>query len=454
MTNFAIITDKVLQKMKLYQSYKKRSVFLLFGILLIIPTVFSYAQTAQDIQNKISQKDSDIARLEQEITSYQSQLDTILEQKNSLSKSIRELDLTKKKLIADINVTQNKIDKTNLTIESLSSDIGDKENTIANNTESIKLGIRQTNEFEQGNILETLLSQNDFTAIWNDIDNILTVREKIRQDIIKLKEIKGTLEDTRKETISAKNELTALKMRLSDQQKIVVQNTNEKNKILAQTKNSESNYQKLLKNRIAQRDAFEKEIQDYEAQLKFILDPSKLPVGRILSWPLEKIFVTQLFGKTVDSKRLYASGTHSGVDFKASVGTPVMAMADGTVLGTGNTDLTCYGGSFGKFVFIQYDNGLSSTFGHLSLIKVYEGEQVKRGEVVGYSGATGHVTGPHLHVSLYAPQAAKMGTLISAGCGHKKYTMPLAPTNAYLNVLDYLPPYIINSTILNNKTSE
>ena len=50
--------------------------------------------------------------------------------------------------------------------------------------------------------------------------------------------------------------------------------------------------------------------------------------------------MTQLFGKTVDSKRLYVSGTHDGVDFRASVGTPVMAMADGMVLGIGNTDLT------------------------------------------------------------------------------------------------------------------
>jgi len=423
-------------------------------IMLIIPAAFSSAQTAVDVQNQINQKNSDINSLEKEITAYQSQLDSLGQQKSSLSKSLQELDLTRKKLNADIAVTQNKIDKTNLIIESLSSDISDKQDAITNNLKSISLGIKSTNEFEQENMLGTLLSQSDFTTMWNDLDNIVAVRESIRKDIVQLKQTKSDLENTKKVTISAKNELTALKSQLSDQQKIVVQNTNEKKQLLQQTKNNEANYQKLLKDRIAQRNAFEKEITDYEAQLKFILDPSKLPSSGVLSWPLENIFVTQLFGKTVDSKRLYASGTHNGVDFRASVGTPVMAMADGTVLGIGDTDLTCQGASFGKFVFIQYNDGLSSTFGHLSLIKAYEGQTVKRGEVVGYSGATGYVTGPHLHVSLYASQAVKMASKPSAACDGRIYRLPVAPINAYLDVLYYLPPYTINSSLLNTRTAE
>ena len=439
--------------MKLYLAYKKLFKAVLI-ILLMISFIFSHAQNVSDLRNKINQKDSDIAKLEEEIKAYQAELDTIGKQKNSLSKSIKELDLTRKKLVADINVTQTKIDKTNLTIESLSSDIGDKEKIISIETQSIALGIKTTNEFEQMNIMSLLLSENDFTSVWNDLDNIVTMRERIIKEIAQLKKLKGDLEHTKKITVDAKNELTALKTRLSDQQKIVIQNTNEKNKLLKQTKNSEANYQKLLKERIAERDAFEKELRDYEAQLQYILDPSKLPSSGVLSWPLEKIFVTQLFGKTVDAKRLYASGTHNGVDFRASMGTPITAMADGTVLGIGDTDSTCYGASFGKFVFIKYNNGLSSTFGHLSLIKAYEGQQVKRGEVVGYSGATGHVTGPHLHVSLYASEAVKMASKPSVACGGRIYRLPVAATNAYLDALYYLPSYAINTSILVDKPRE
>ncbi len=415
----------------------------LYLVLLLIPTAFSFAQTAVELQNKINQKDSDIAKLEEEIKAYQIELDNIGEQKSSLSKSIRELDLTRKKLVANINVIQTKIDKTNLKIESLSSDIGDKEKTITNNLKSIKLGIQQTDEFERSSLLETLLSPNDFTVIWNDIDSLITIREKTREDVVKLKQIKNELEDTKKETIDAKNELTALKSKLSDQQKIVVRNTNEKNRLLRVTKNSEANYQKLLKDQLTKKEILEKELRDYESQLQFILDPSKLPSGGVLSWPLDTIYVTQMFGKTVDSKRLYTSGSHSGTDFRASIGTPVKAMAEGIVLGVGNTDETCIGTSFGKWIFIKYNNGLASAYGHLSLIKVYEGQKVERGDIVGYSGNTGHTTGPHLHVSVYVSSAASVQKRPSTTCEGKVYTMPLAPINAYLNPLYYLPklPY-------------
>jgi murein DD-endopeptidase MepM/ murein hydrolase activator NlpD len=119
-------------------------------------------------------------------------------------------------------------------------------------------------------------------------------------------------------------------------------------------------------------------------------------------------------------------------------------MADGVVKGTGDTDLVCPGVSFGRFIFIEYSNGLSSTYGHLSLIKVREGQKVSRGEVVGYTGGTGRVTGPHLHVSVYASSSAvSVATVPSKSCPGKILKQPIAPTNAYLDPMYYLPLYSI-----------
>lgn len=426
--------------MKLYQGYEKQFKIVFVVVMLFIPILFSYASIAEQLKSKITQKDSDIAKLEQEIKAYQGELDSLGAQKNSLSRSLKELDLTRKKLVADINVTQKKIDKTNLKIQSLSSDIGVKEDTIQNNTESIKLGIKKTNEFELGNVLQILLSEDNFTLMWNDIDNIVTVRDKIRENITQLKQAKGALEGTRQETINAKNELTRLKSKLSDQKKIVVQNTNDKNKLLKQTKNSEANYQKLMKDQLAKKLAFEKELRDFESQLQFILDPSKLPNAGVLSWPLDSIFVTQQFGAKTGPHRTYANG-HSGTDFRARTPLPVKAMADGVVKGFGDTDISCPGVSFGRWIFIKYNNGLSSTYGHLSWIKATNDQVVKRGEVVGYTGGTGRVTGPHLHVSLYVSSAVKVQTLPSLSCPGKILTQPIAPINAYLDPMYYLPPY-------------
>lgn len=394
--------------MKHYQDYKKPYkifIFFLFGIFILIPD----------------------------------QLNTLGKQKNSLSVSIQEIDLTRKKLTADMAVTQNKIDKTNLKIEELSLDIDDKQNTILNNLDTISLGIRQMNEFEETNELATLISENNFTTIWNDIDNIISIGEKLREATANLKEVKTSLEDIRVETTKAKDELIALKGKLADQKKIEDQNKAEKNKLLTQTKSSEANYQKILKDRLAKKEAFEKELEDYESQLKYILDPSLLPGKGVLSWPLDSVFITQQFGVTKDSVRLYTSGSHSGVDFRASTGTPVKAVADGVVMGVGDTDKTCPYASFGKFVFIKHNNGLSTAYGHLSLVKVANGDKIKRGQVIAYSGNTGHTTGPHLHLTVYVADAAKMQTVPSKACEGRSYTMPIAPRNAYLDPLYYLP---------------
>src|SRR3989344_5213916 len=423
--------------MKQFPVLKKQFSALILLAAFIAPLVFSpffsYAQTATEIQNRIEEKDSEIKKLEKEIAVYQSEIEGLNKQKSSLQGEIRELDLTRKKLNADIAVTENKIDQTNLKIEDLGLNIGYKETSIQNNLESIRFGIQSMNEVEEKTLVEGLLSDQDISALWGDLDNLLAVRENLQQNIIALRETKSRLEDTRTETIAAKNELTRLKAQLSDQQKIVVQNTNEKNKLLAQTKNSEANYQKLLKERLAQKDAFEKELEDYEAQLQFILDPSKLPKGRILSWPLDKIFVTSPYAPRW-------GGFHRGTDFRASVGTQIKAVANGVVKGTGDTDICCPGASFGKWIFIEHTNGLSSTYAHLSLISVSKDQKVARGQVIGYSGNTGSSTGPHLHVSLYVSSGVKVDSFPSKSYPGKTLIQPISATGAYLDPMKYLPP--------------
>ncbi|MBP6866590.1 MAG: peptidoglycan DD-metalloendopeptidase family protein [Candidatus Pacebacteria bacterium] len=433
--------------MKQSNDYKKQllrhKLPVVLGILcmLLLP-YFVYGQTAEELQNRINEKSADIEKIEQEIKSYQSQLNNIGAQKDSLANQIKQLDLTKKKLNADINLTEKKIEKTNLKISSLNTDIGKKESSISNNERAVMAGLRRVNEIESDNlILTTLLAGNNFADTWTDVDNMISIREKVIKQIGELTVVKNELVDTRDETTVARNELSSLKNDLSDQKKITEQNTKEKNNLLKLTKNNEANYQKLLREQTAKKLALEQELRDFESKLKYILDPSTLPSAGVLAWPIDNVYVTQLFGKTVAAKRLYASGSHSGVDFRASVGTPVKSMAGGTVRGFGDTDTTCPGASFGKWIFIEFDNGLSATYGHLSLQKVYTGQKVSRGEVVGYSGATGRVTGPHLHITLYASSAAGVQTVPSKSCSGKTLTQPLAATNAYLDPMIYLPPY-------------
>ena len=86
-----------------------------------------------------------------------------------------------------------------------------------------------------------------------------------------------------------------------------------------------------------------------------------------------------------------ARSPHSGADFRAAEGTPVTAPNVGTVVLTGDTYFS--GGS----LILDHGWGLYSYFAHLSKILVEKGDLVESGQVVGHAGATGRVTGPHLH---------------------------------------------------------
>jgi hypothetical protein len=85
---------------------------------------------------------------------------------------------------------------------------------------------------------------------------------------------------------------------------------------------------------------------------------------------------------------------HSGSDYAIAPGTPVSALADGTVVLAEDLFFT------GNAVFIDHGNGLIGMYFHLSEIKVQAGQDVKKGETLGLVGSTGRVTGPHLHLGI------------------------------------------------------
>ncbi|MEU5319790.1 M23 family metallopeptidase [Streptomyces sp. NPDC021056] len=88
---------------------------------------------------------------------------------------------------------------------------------------------------------------------------------------------------------------------------------------------------------------------------------------------------------------VWSSGSHTGVDFHAATGTSVHAVGSGTVVEAG------WGGSYGNNIVIKMNDGTYTQYGHLSSIGVSVGQTVTPGQQIGLSGATGNVTGPHLH---------------------------------------------------------
>lgn len=431
--------------------YKFFTASLVLWCAFAMPLV-SLAATAESVNQQISSISAQIQALDKEIKQYQDQINLTTGQANTLANLIKELTLTRNKLLKEVEQTQKKITNTGLVIGTINNDIDAQQRSIDTSKLSISKMLQVLHERDNSNVLMQLFSKTSLIDTSREYNNIISFNKNIRNHIVDLKQKVDNLTISKNQKESEQQNLNKLKKSLVDKKLAVDATKKEKDNLLFETKNQESAYKKLLAESQKKRDAFEKDLENYESQLKFILNPNLLPSegSGILSWPLDSIFITQLFGKTVSAKRLYVSGSHSGVDFRASIGTPVKSMGSGVVVGTGDTDLYCKGASFGKWVFIKYNNGLSSTYGHLSVISSSAGQNVNTGDVVGLSGNTGHSTGPHLHVAVYASQGADVKTVPSLSCNGKTFTMPIAPVSAYLDPMLYLPKLL--SSMIKNDT--
>ena len=127
-------------------------------------------------------------------------------------------------------------------------------------------------------------------------------------------------------------------------------------------------------------------------------DSTRIPTGT-LQWPLPVAgTITSQFGHRVDPITGEVS-SHTGTDIACAEGTPILAAADGTV--TVANSLDSWGGSYGYYIQIDHGGGLETLYAHCSSICVTTGQQVQAGEVIGYVGHTGRVTGSHLHLEVH-----------------------------------------------------
>lgn len=127
-------------------------------------------------------------------------------------------------------------------------------------------------------------------------------------------------------------------------------------------------------------------------------DGTRTPTGN-LQWPLPVAgTITSQFGHRVDPITGEVS-SHTGTDIACAEGTPILAAADGVV--TVANGLDSWGGSYGYYIQIDHGGGLETLYAHCSSICVTTGQQVQAGEVIGYVGHTGRVTGSHLHLEVH-----------------------------------------------------
>ncbi|QQG37574.1 MAG: peptidoglycan DD-metalloendopeptidase family protein [Candidatus Kaiserbacteria bacterium] len=421
--------------MKTRPSHHARFAALLLAVLVFIPLTAS-SQTPEEIQRKIDENNAQIEALNKEIAAYEKQLGDISAKKKTLQSTVDQLNVSIKKTTASINVTKSQINSTQLQIQQLSEGIAQKEVSIGSVQAGIAESIRRLNDFENQPLAALILSKDSFSSMWEDIDQSQALQAALGDQADELSAQKQTLSDTKTNAEEKRAQLLKQQQTLQSQQGSLNAQKKSQSDLLTQTKQQESSYQAILAQKQAEMTAFQRALFDLASQLEYTLDPSRIPsAGKgVLRWPLANVYITQQFGKTASAKRLYTSGTHDGVDFRASIGTPVKATLSGTVVEINEGAVrNC---QYGKWVLIRHGNGLTTLYAHLSDIAVAKGASVATGQVIGYSGDTGYATGPHLHLTVYASEAVNFKTYT---CKSGKSTLiPIANPSAYLNPLDYL----------------
>jgi len=91
----------------------------------------------------------------------------------------------------------------------------------------------------------------------------------------------------------------------------------------------------------------------------------------------------------------YDAKHHRGMDFAVPIGTPVLATGAGEVLAIASSQ------GFGHYIELQHDYGFVSRYAHLDRTTVFQGQHIEIGQLIGYSGASGKLTGPHLHYEVW-----------------------------------------------------
>lgn len=347
----------------------------------------------------------------------------------NLKRELKKIDYQINQINLNIQSGEVNLEKLDLEIELINLGIQDIEKGVKNAKNTIAAVIQNLQQEEGDNFLISLLRYASLSASVSEAKMLADFNGALAAQIIQLKNLRLDLTlkigDVSRKRIKKEIETN----RLKDQRLIVIDQKDDRQEILIQTKNQEKIYQQKLSELEKKQVEIAAEVDLIETELRAKLDPSLLPLPRpgVLSLPIEgEKRITQKFGQV---SRFYGGKPHNGLDLRAIIGTPILAAGKGKIIMVADQDKFCRRGAYGKVVLIEHENNLTTLYAHLSRYVVTENDLINEGDLIGYAGKTGYATGPHLHFGVYVSQTVSIRP--SRNCG-------LMPFGAPLNPADYL----------------
>lgn len=214
--------------------------------VMAVTTASSTISSSNSLQQQIDADNQQMIILNQQIADYQTKLQQIGSDKKTLQSAINALDLQRKKVEAQISLTQRQINTTQLQIKQLGGKIVDTEQTITDDRTTLGAYLRNLQIADSQSLIEQMLSSNTLSEVWDDINANVQMQNDIQNNMQDLQAQKIDLANSQAASKEKQATLTVQKQSLASQQKSLTANVQSKNQLLADTKAQESNYQKLL----------------------------------------------------------------------------------------------------------------------------------------------------------------------------------------------------------------
>ncbi len=378
--------------------------------------------SSTDLEAQLKTKQQEIAAIGQELQAANANLKDVQSQRVTLQQQVNLVNASMNALNLGIQNDTLTAQQLQLQIQQLGGDVKNISSTVLNDRAAIGNLLKevQKNDGANNNLLVVFLREKSLADGVIKTQGLHDGQGQLETTINDLKDLHQQYNNEIQESSAKAASIAMAQIDLQNKKSILQDEQQQKQGLLASTKNEESIFQQQLTALQAQQTAINNEIEAIDAQLRTKINNNSLPaIGfGVLSMPVEgdtKNSITQGYGATAFAKSEYVHHWHNGLDLAASIGTPILAAADGIVDASGNEDLYCYHAAYGKFITINHDNGLTTLYGHLSRILVVKGQKVTRGELIGYSGNTGDVTGPHLHFTVFAQSTYYLAN--SKSCG-------------------------------------
>lgn len=338
------------------------------------------ADELEDAKNKLNNSSNNL-------NENKEKLQQIQKDKDSVENQIKSLDSKMDATAEELDNIRALIDSANNEITTIGSEIEKRQKSIE--TEKGLLDKRVSAMYKNGaaSYLNIIIGAKNLTDMFDRIVVLKKVIDYDKKLIGNLQSDKAALEVKKADAEKKKADMALIKENQNTKLDELKNQSEDKRNLMTSLEKDRVVYQKLVDEEEAEAKALKDKIKNLETSLK-----SKNKNGKLFCVTGRAYAITSPYGWRVHPV-LQTKRFHYGIDIGVYSGTPIYSLMDGVVVYSGTMS------GYGKVVMVNHGE-LTSLYAHNSSIAVKEGQTVKGGQLISYSGNTGLSSGPHLHFEI------------------------------------------------------